>query len=206
MVSELLSRPAMMQTSHKSGMKVSKFTTHVLKHRRQIMTRYGIARLYNESHQFNLTSTMSVEGVWAGEGDWPVQNAVDLIDDFYYIYDVKVLNFGFVDSQTNFFLQDLYMYSELKDTRRLELAEKFRLNLKKSLNTNDVGKIPIVSQLTKLLAYQVESRNDIAHSVKKVPVTLDYISEVVFVLFGVELIRELRTSDLDLITTNLGFE
>jgi hypothetical protein len=305
-----------MQTPRKSGMTVKKFNAIIWKNRRELMNRYGIGKSYRTNYQFTLNSTLSGGGVWAGEPDWPIQNVVDLMDEYYYIYDVKILEFGFVDtrtfredalfgferwkspsenylhkktgpwssltltvgtirrlepqiaidgllegspevflrhlvelrleinglkkndvpgefyketmgeafcleldgrlkqsyftyltavdSQTNFCLQDLYMYSELKDTRKLELADKFRLNIKRALNTNDVGKIPIVTQLTKLFASQVDARNDIAHSVKKREVTINMISEVVVVLLGVELVREFKTSDLDLIAANLG--
>lgn len=110
-----------------------------------------------------------------------------------------------LDSLLNFQLRDLSTLSELKEVvNLLALSSKLSLAIKRSLDTNETGKIPLVSLMTNLFIANVEHRNAIAHSVKRVEVQEEMIHDAVFLLLAMQMIIQKKTADLQVLTDEYG--
>ncbi|MFH5923251.1 hypothetical protein [Roseomonas xinghualingensis] len=101
-----------------------------------------------------------------------------------------------IDSQTNFHLRDLFMYSELKDLKRMELSDKFRLNLKRFISNNEIEKVPLISRLLQLFNEHFATRNAIAHGIKRINVTASMIEDIEFLFLCVEMIANCQSAEL----------
>ncbi|HEX8569613.1 MAG TPA: hypothetical protein VF699_06790 [Caulobacteraceae bacterium] len=106
-----------------------------------------------------------------------------------------------LDAMINFQLGDLKEYSEISHcVTRLQLEEKFRLALKRVLNTRDVGAMPLVSRLLTIFGESVDKRNAIAHSLKPITITKLELDEVCFTYIAFQMMVMCGSSDLPELT------